>query len=162
MARRTQEQKEAGLCKASLHVWTDGQRQCKPCMAERKARWDTKNSDYRTDYTRSRSQNDPKFRLTRNLRRRLNHALMNNQKTGSAVSDLGCSIDEFKLYIENQFDEMMTWDNYGKVWELDHVIPLNQFDLSDRMEFLEACNWLNIRPMFCIENKSRSKIMLGM
>ncbi len=97
-----------------------------------------------------------KGRLEHNLRSRLYQAVRKSYKSGSAVSDLGCSIDEFKLYIENQFDGGMTWDNYGKVWELDHVQPLVTFDLSNRMEFLEACHWLNIRPMTVGENRSRA------
>lgn len=94
-------------------------------------------------------------KLRQILRRRLWAALEYNQKAGSAVSDLGCSIPEFKLYIENQFDEGMTWDNYGNgesKWNIDHVIPLSSFDLTNRMEFLEACNWLNLQPLWWKDN----------
>lgn len=49
----------------------------------------------------------------------------------------------------------MTWENYGSEWHIDHVIPLSHFDLTDRMEFLEACNWLNLRSLWTKENLSR-------
>ncbi len=102
-------------------------------------------------YARGRRETDLSFRLANNLRSRLSTAIKNKQKTGSAVADLGCSIGEFKLYIEHQFQEGMTWDNYGE-WHLDHVLPLASFDLTDRMEFLEACNWLNMQPLWAINN----------
>ena len=81
-------------------------------------------------------------------------AVRNNQKTGSAARDLGCSIGTFKLYLENQFEEGMSWDNYGD-WHLDHVIPLAQYDLSNQTEFLEAANWLNYQPLWATENLSK-------
>ena len=113
------------------------------------------------EYQRKKRKTDLNFRLSDSLRSRLRSALSGKQKNGSAVEDLGCSIPEFRLYIEHQFEEGMNWDNYGAVWELDHVIPLNQFDLSNRMELLEACNWLNIRPLSCEDNRSRPRKMLG-
>ena len=94
---------------------------------------------------------DANFRLSCNLRSRLYQAIKSNQKSGSAVRDLGCSISEFKLYIENQFEPGMSWDNYGS-WHLDHVIPLSRFDLENRTDFLEGCNYLNIQPMWAVEN----------
>jgi len=45
----------------------------------------------------------------------------------------------------------MSWDNYGE-WHLDHVQPLSSFDLTDRVDFLEACNWLNIQPLWAEDN----------
>ena len=48
------------------------------------------------------------------LRGRLSSAIKNNQKAGSAVSDLGCTIDELKSQLESQFTEGMSWDNHGE------------------------------------------------
>jgi hypothetical protein len=36
---------------------------------------------------------------------------------------LGCSIDEFKKYIESLFEDGMTWQNYP-AWHIDHIIPV--------------------------------------
>lgn len=101
-----------------------------------------------------RLNNDVEYRIACNLRSRLYSAIKNNQKSGSAVRDLGCSIGELKLYLENQFESGMTWDNYGE-WHIDHVIPLSHFNLLDRMEFLEAVNWLNLQPMWAKDNLSK-------
>jgi hypothetical protein len=120
-------------------------------------RWRGTKKEYNKVYFANRRANPtPQFLLSERLRDRLRKAIKGNYKSGSAVSDLGCSIGEFKLYIENQFEEGMTWNNYGK-WHLDHVIPLSSFDLTNRMEFLEACNWLNIRPLWAIDNLRRRK-----
>jgi hypothetical protein len=82
-------------------------------------------------------------------------ALKRGTKTGSAVSDLGCSIEELKKYIETKFLEGMTWENYGK-WHIDHIIPLSKFNLSDREELLKAVNYTNLQPLWAEDNMKKS------
>lgn len=90
-------------------------------------------------------------KIKTNLRNRINKALKNNYKTGSAVKDLGCSIEEFKKYIEERFKPGMSWENHGE-WHLDHIKPLANFDLTDREQFLEACHYTNYHPLWAIDN----------
>ena len=105
-----------------------------------------------------RRRENPNFRIAYNLRRRMYIAVRGNAKSGSAVQDLGCTISQFKLYIENQFEPGMTWKNQGK-WHLDHVMPLASFDLTDRSQFLIAANWLNYQPLWAKDNLAKgSKI----
>lgn len=72
-------------------------------------------------------------------------------RNGSAVRDLGCSIPEFKTYIENKFVDGMSWDNHGE-WHLDHIKPLASFDLTDRSQLLIACHYTNYQPLWAIDN----------
>jgi len=91
-----------------------------------------------------------------NLRSRLNSALKNNQKVGSAVNDLGCSIEFLKKHLEKQFKEGMNWNNYGLYgWHIDHIKPLDCFDLSDREELLKACHYTNLQPLWAEDNLSK-------
>ncbi len=103
------------------------------------------------EYASHRRDTDLNFRLACNLRSRLSIAVRHCQKAGSAVADLGITIPEFKLWIYSQFEGGMGWDNYGE-WHLDHVKPLASFDLTDREQFLEACNWLNYQPLWAEDN----------
>ena len=99
----------------------------------------------------SRRKRDVRFRLAKNLRQRLWQAIKGKYKAGSAVTDLGCSIGQFKLYIENQFSKDMSWDNYGD-WHLDHIMPLASFDLTDRGEFQTAAYYTNFQPLWANDN----------
>jgi hypothetical protein len=92
------------------------------------------------------------------LRNRLDSALHDNAKSGSAVRDLGCSIEEFKIYIESKFKEGMSWDNWGRRgWHLDHIKPISSFNLLDKDQFLEACNYRNLQPLWWYENFRKGK-----
>jgi len=66
--------------------------------------------DERAEYERSRMAEDIQYRLAGNLRKRLYNAVKGNFRAGSAVSDLGCSIEELKVYFETLFEEGMSWE----------------------------------------------------
>ena len=122
-------------------------------IKETRRRWGQDNQDYR----KNRYTSDLNFRLKCNLRSRINTAIKNNQKTGSAISDLGCSIEFLKKHLENQWQEGMTWENYGLYgWHIDHIQPLDYFDLSNKEEFLKACHYTNLQPLWAGDNLSKS------
>lgn len=107
-------------------------------------------------YVKNKLNNDINYKLSHSLRRRMNNALKNTQKCGSAIKDLGCSIEYFKNYIESKFLDGMRWNNYGKGgWHLDHIIPLSSFNLSNRTQFLKSCNYTNFQPLWAIDNISK-------
>jgi hypothetical protein len=98
-------------------------------------------------------RSDVNYRLRIKLRTRLGNVIGAKKKVGSAIKDLGCSIEWFRKYIESKFSSGMTWDNYGRRgWHLDHIIPLAKFDLTDRKQFLIACHYTNYQPMWETEN----------
>jgi hypothetical protein len=107
----------------------------------------TQNSKYK----RNRKKFDIPYKISDNLRTRLYLAIKNGQKTGSAIRDLGCSIEELKIYLESKFHPNMTWDNYGK-WHIDHVKPLSKFNLIDFEELKKACHYTNLQPLWAIDN----------
>lgn len=116
--------------------------------------WYKRNKERVFGYRRTRYATDICYRLTTVLRTRLYKAVKNGYKTGSAVRDLGCTIEEFKVYIEEQFTEGMSWDNHGK-WHLDHIKPFAVFDLAIREQLLEACHYTNYQPLWAKDNMSK-------
>lgn len=91
------------------------------------------------------------------IRSRLSNALNGQFKSGSSIDDLGCTVDEFIIYIESKFLAGMNWDNHGRRgWHLDHIIPISSFDLSNREEFLKAVHYTNIQPLWAIDNLRKS------
>ena len=96
------------------------------------------------------------YKLSCRLRSRLYCALQGNFKNGSAVKDLGCSIDELKMYLESKFQPGMNWDNWSfEGWHIDHIKPMAFFDLTDRKQLLLACHYTNLQPLWAIDNLSK-------
>jgi hypothetical protein len=109
-----------------------------------------------------RRKEDLDFRLRQALRSRLSVAVRGNFKSGSAVRDLGCTIPELRVWLEAKFyprpetGEVMSWSNYGRHgWHVDHKRPLVSFDLTDREQLLEACNFKNLQPLWGEDNISK-------
>ncbi|HKZ39936.1 MAG TPA: hypothetical protein VJ044_03190 [Candidatus Hodarchaeales archaeon] len=116
--------------------------------------------EYDRKYHVKRYRTDQNYRLANILRSRANKAMKEKVKTGSAVQDLGCSLEEFRNHIEGQFLPEMSWDNHGE-WHLDHIIPLASFDLTDREQFLKAAHYSNYQPLWADENlRKGSKVLV--
>lgn len=102
-----------------------------------------------------------KFRICAILRARINKVLKGISKSGSAVRDLGCSIEEFKLYIESKFQPGMSWENYGFYgWHIDHIKPLYLFDLNNPYEFKKAVHYTNLQPLWARDNLMKGRKFL--
>jgi hypothetical protein len=115
--------------------------------------YNSNHKDTRNKYIRSKLKTDLNFKLSHGLRSRLWRAIKNGSKSGSAVHDLGCSIPELKIYLESKFQKGMTWDNWTwNGWHIDHIIPLDFFNLQNKEEFLKACHYTNLQPMWAEEN----------
>ena len=137
----------------------------KDSVIKRAKRWNKENKETareslrkyikNSNYYKERYKNDIQFRLRVILRNRLLQSVKTDAKAGSAVRDLGCSIEEFKVYLESKFLPDMTWDNYAE-WQIDHIKPLSMFDLTNREQFLQACNYTNLQPMWERDNLSKS------
>jgi len=106
----------------------------------------------------SKRRQNPIFKIKRNLRRRINHALKGKNKSKKTVELLGCSIEFFKQYLESQFQEGMNWDNYGpNGWHIDHIVPCYKFDLSDSEQQKKCFHYSNQRPLWSYQNLGRSR-----
>jgi hypothetical protein len=137
--------------------------ECKLCVKKRKAIYylqNKKNVDILDKIRKQlRRYTDLNFRLRGNLRARLNRALKDNQKGGSAIEDLGCSVDNLKSYLELQFKPGMSWENYGRKtgqWSIDHIFPLSKVNLADRNQFLKVCHYTNLQPLWVLDNLLKS------
>ncbi|MDE2107203.1 MAG: hypothetical protein KGL39_58945 [Patescibacteria group bacterium] len=109
----------------------------------------------RRDSMRRKRATDFTLLVKDRLRARLSRAIKHQFKSGSAVRDLGCTILELKAHLESKFQPGMTWDNWGKgkgKWNIDHVIPLAAFNLSDRQHIILACYYLNLQPLWFEDN----------
>lgn len=158
-----------------LKDFASGRAQCKVCKSAYGKAWAKQNRAKATEMKRAyyaankeklvvaereskrrRRKEDLNIRLADNLRNRLNIALKKNVKISSAVETLGCSLNDFKKYIESKFEPGMSWENWGHdSWHLDHIEPLSSFNLSDPIQFNKASHYTNFQPLWASDNLSK-------
>lgn len=104
------------------------------------------NKDYYRDWHKNKMDTDPLFRLRHAINALINHHLKEG-KTQKSLQYLGCNIQEYKLYLEEKFTTEMNWDNYGKMWEIDHIFPLSRGG---------SFHYTNTQPLTILENRTKS------
>ena len=129
---------------------------CSNCNQKRHKEW-RKNNDglkWMTTYISNRYKNDDIFRFKSNVRQLISGSFKRNKnniwkKKSKTESILGCKFDFFENYIEKQFTEGMTFENYGK-WHLDHIKPLALAKTEEDVIILN--HYTNFQPLWAIDN----------
>ena len=105
-----------------------------------------------------RRANNPIARMANSMRRSIRRYLDAGQKGEmSSFEIIGCSKDDLRKHLESKFKHGMTWQNYGKHWHIDHIVPLISAKSADEVKRL--CHWTNLQPLTAFENISKgSKI----
>lgn len=100
--------------------------------------------------SKEKRKNDIEYKLKHYLRNRIWWALKNikSNKLSSSVSLLGCNLLTYKQHIESQFLPEMTWENYGNIWEIDHIKACSNFDLTKLEEQHMCFHYTNLQPLF--------------
>ncbi len=104
-------------------------------------------------YKSKRIKRDINFKILCNLRTRLYQSLKGQQKVNTTRFLMGCSREYILDYIESQFDDEMSWNNYGRTgWHIDHIKPCCCFDLSNIEEQKKCFHYSNLRPFWANDN----------
>ncbi len=109
-----------------------------------------------TEYGNNRRKTDIRFRVYDNYRSRVRNAV--KAKSSSTKTLIGCTIEEYMEYLEERFEDGMTWDNYGDLetgWHIDHIKPCCKFDLLDPEEQRACFHFSNTQPLWARENLSK-------
>ena len=121
----------------------------------------SENPEYDKNYRKKKRETNHLYRLTGNIRCRINgfFKLNNYNKSNNTIEIVGCSPQELKLHLELKFTEGMFWGNYGLYgWHIDHIIPLSS--ANNKEELYNLCHFTNLQPMWAIDNlKKGSKII---
>lgn len=104
--------------------------------------------------SKKRRKEDPIYRLILNLKRHIRYGMKKHKltKKSKTIQILGCTYEEFKIYIESKFEFWMNWDNYGLYnggfnygWDLDHIIPIS-IAMSEE-ELIKLNHYTNLQPL---------------
>jgi hypothetical protein len=136
--------------------------ECKTCLFDRNKKWrENGGRKWERNWTKIQRQTNPQWKLKQVLRGRYLDALKRHTTGGkvnkrhSAIELIGCDIEFYKQYLEQQFKPDMTWENHGVLWEIDHIKPCAAFDLTNIEQQKQCFNYINTQPLYKIDNRSK-------
>lgn len=111
----------------------------------------------------SKQRKKPRYRLDHNFSKQILDAikgLKNGQKWENIV---GYSLEDLISHIEKQFDENMSWENYGSYWQIDHIIPkcMFKYKSTDDEEFQLCWCLNNLQPLEKTRNNFKNGRFIG-
>jgi hypothetical protein len=112
------------------------------------------------EYVKNKRKTDPLCRLKNSIGTLIRSSIKNNgfQKLTRTEQILGCSYNDFKLYLESKFESWMTWENRGLYngtlnygWDIDHKIPTSS--ASNEIELISLNHYTNLQPLCSYTNR---------
>lgn len=113
----------------------------------------------RRKWEQERMKNDPNYSLRKSLRSRIRLSLKFGyyKKDKKTEELIGCTIEQFRDYIESLFTPGMSWNNWcAKGWHIDHKIPLSWFNLDNENCRKLAFHYSNMQPLWAKDNFIKS------
>lgn len=140
----------------------------KCCSVECRRKWTTRRTfknqqkphqkAWRKGYLKRLRKENHEYRLRVNISRAVNLAIRRNNggKRMSILKALPYSIPQLKAHLEAQFNNQnsFTWENHGKKWHIDHIVPQSLFKITDvdSKAFRDCWALSNLRPLCSILN----------
>lgn len=115
------------------------------------------------EYNERKRETDLNARLIWLLRSRVNGAIKkcNGSKAYKTMDLVGCGIQELREHLEKQFTLEMNWKNHGRIWEIDHKIPVSNFDLVKSEEQKRCFHYTNLQPLNWLDNRKKGNRIMG-
>lgn len=95
----------------------------------------------------------------------INSCLLGRYKSSYVfLSYIGCTVEEFKKYLEDKFQDGMNWSNRGRskiganIWQLGHIIDCNKFDLTKEEDRKKCFHYTNLEPQWWEDNNKKRQL----
>jgi len=139
---------------------------CKILETNKKSYYKTKLKNPESLKRQRKKSNDKRktdifLKLKTNISNSIRRSIYNNgfKKHTKTHKIIGCSFKEFKKHLESQFQEGMTWENYGRNgWHIDHIYPVSK--AKDERHLIELNHYTNLQPLWEKDNLSKGNKIL--
>lgn len=120
-------------------------------------------NEYRREYDKKRMEEDSVYKFVKSIRSLIFISIKDRgyTKKSKTYIILGCSFEDFKLYIESKFEDWMNWSNHGKytgnyneTWQFDHIIPMSS--AQNETDVILLNHYTNFQPICSKVNNEKS------
>ncbi len=73
----------------------------------------------------------------------------------------GLPISDFRKWIAIQFPEGIGWEDFGKSWQFDHIVPLSCFDIHKEEDLRLCWHFTNIRMVPASKKEKETGLALN-
>ncbi|MEP6749427.1 MAG: hypothetical protein ABJB86_16950 [Bacteroidota bacterium] len=94
-----------------------------------------------------------KFREKKKWQIALRRYVIEQQACVPYAPYFGLDIKTMRAWFETQFEDGIGWDDFGKAWRFDHLIPVACFDFNDDDDLQLCWNFTNIRVELLSESR---------
>jgi len=110
------------------------------------------------DRKKFKLKTDIKFRVDRRMSKNISKQRKAHKNGKSWKGLLGYSIEDLFSHLAKNFRDGMSWDNYGKVWHIDHIIPKSFFiyESYESEQFKQCWSLDNLQPLLVEENRKKN------
>ena len=154
--KKAKEWREKNLEK-TLQQKKDYYKENRELVLERSKLWSKNNREKINIYIQTKKNKNSLFRVELNIRSRIKQYLKQKNITqrNKTFDIVGIEVNELKKYLESQFLEGMSWDNYGMYgWHIDHKIPL--CSAKNETELLDLFHYTNLQPLWAEDNLKKN------
>lgn len=119
--------------------------------------YNKENKDKIRLYENERYRNVPEYKVRKIINNYIKYGIKeilkgNFPKSENTQQILGCTFEEFKIYLESKFELWMNWDNHGLYngelnygWDIDHIIPISSAKTEEDVYKLN--HYTNLQPL---------------
>ena len=126
-------------------------------LIEYTKQWKIKNKKRYKVYQRKYNKKYQKLLHKTSIKYRINNSFhsiicksLNGKKAGRRWEKLvGYTFEDLTQHLERQFNDKMSWDNYGSYWVIDHIKPRSLFKYMTNhdSEFKKCWALDNLQPL---------------
>jgi hypothetical protein len=142
------------MCKSCTQIYYNENKEGKPLQMKN---YNILKKEEIHKQIKNRYHNDPLYRVKKNVRTSVNRSFNRlfegkYKKSQKTEQILGCTFEEFFVYLESKFEPWMNWNNKGKYngefnygWDIDHIIPLSSAKTENDIYKLNY--YKNLQPL---------------
>ncbi len=178
---------KCGICKPIDQYWRDQYYKdgvkswCKECASTANVKWKREHPGKYKEYVKAwgeanknkRRENkrawdkkrasDPVFRLSNNIRTSMARALKGKKYFKKWETLIGYSLEDLIKHLSPKMTGEMTWDNYGSLWQVDHITPKSWFkyQAAEDTEFKKCWALENLQPKLKVDTIKKGNRYIG-
>jgi len=142
---------------ATAKIWRENNKEHKK---QKDKEYNSLNKDKRNNRHNERMKTDNVYNLSHITRGLIQKSIRSGgyTKKSKTYEILGCSFEDFKLYLESRFIHWMSWENRGLYngelnygWDIDHIIPISSAKTEE--EIIKLNHYTNLQPLCSYTNR---------